>query len=982
MPARFVLPILTVALATTVAAASPDEEFFTAKVLPVLEARCFECHSHAAGKMKGGLTLDSRSGWESGGTNGPAVVPGDPEASLLVRMVRWADEDHRMPPREPLPAEEAGLLEEWVRRGAPDPRQAVVPVAAAGDWWSLRPLERPPVPGPGHPVDAFIRARLAAQGLTPSPPAEPRTLARRLAIDLTGLPPSEADLAAASGNDAAWEAQVERLLASPHHGERWARHWLDAIHFADTHGFEHDVKREQAWRYRDYVIAALNADRPWDRFIREQLAADVVFPDEPALTAALGFLGAGPYDMSAAGTAVTSFEYLDRDDLVTQVMSSFASTTANCARCHAHKFDPITQEDYYALQAVFAGVGKGDLTYDETAETAAARRRWETIRDAAARNDAALLLRPEHEAMVREWEAGRPAAASWRVLRPEVFTAGEGVVLMRQDDGALLASGARPDKDAVSVTAAAPQGEVQAVRLELLPHPSLPAGGPGRPDNGNVHVSEVEIALYRREAAAPERLQVARTAADFEQEGFAAAGATDGNPQTSWAIHPQEGKPHALVVELAAPVRSGPEDRLLITVRQLQGGGHLLGHFRLAVSEGRGAALNVLPAVVAEALAVLPPARTPAQAAAVAAHVLAARAAAELAALPPQVSVWAAGRAARNERGLVTIAEPRPIRVLRRGELDKPGAEVSPGALTAVTALPARFPLPDPRDEGARRAALADWLSDPHNPLTWRSIVNRVWHHHFGRGLCDTPGDFGRMGGVPSHPELLDWLAAWFRDDAKGSLKALHRLILTSAAWRQSSQHRPEAAAVDPDNRLLWRMNRQRLDADSFRDAVLAVSGRLDPAMGGPGVEHFVKSPGPQATPKLDYAAYDWAAPGSGRRSIYRVVWRGIADPFMEALDFPELGLPVATRGFSVSGLQALALLNNPFVLQHSAALAARAGSAAADDAGRVRAACRFVLGREPSAAEAEAWGRVASRHGLPAVCRALLNSSEFLFIE
>jgi hypothetical protein len=330
----------------------------------------------------------------------------------------------------------------------------------------------------------------------------------------------------------------------------------------------------------------------------------------------------------------------------------------------------------------------------------------------------------------------------------------------------------------------------------------------------------------------------------------------------------------------------------------------------------------------------------------------------------------------------VVIAEPRPIHVLRRGELDKPGAAVPPGALGAVTALPSRFTSADPKNEGARRAALADWLADPRNPLTWRSIVNRVWHHHFGRGLCDTPSDFGRMGGTPSHPELLDWLAAWFRDEAKGSLKALHRLILTSAAWRQASADRPDAAAADPDNRLLWRMNRRRMDADTFRDAVLAVSGRLETTMGGPGVEHFAKSPGPQATPKLDYAAWDWNAPGSGRRSIYRVVWRGIPDPFMEALDFPELGLPAPVRGFSASALQALTLFNNAFVLRHSEAVAQRAVMSGADMETQVRAAFRIVLGREPADDERARFAAVATRQGLASCCRVLLNSSEFLFID
>ncbi|MES2571020.1 MAG: DUF1549 domain-containing protein, partial [Verrucomicrobiota bacterium] len=291
--------------------------------------------------------------------------PGDVEESLLVRAIRHGDADLKMP-KEKLPAEEIAILEEWVRRGAPDPREAA-PVVDRTDWWSLKPLVRPPVPvsGPTNPIDAFVLEKLRGKNLEASPPADRRTWIRHIYFDLHGLPPTpeEADAFVHSSDPETEGRVVEKLLASPRYGERWARHWLDVIHFADTHGFEHDVFRPNAWRYRDYVIESFNRDTPWPRFIREQLAADVFFPDSPPV--ALGFLGAGPYDMSAAGTAPKAFEYMDRDDLVTQTMAAFASATVNCARCHAHKFDPITQEDYFAIQAVFAGVGKGEIAFDE-----------------------------------------------------------------------------------------------------------------------------------------------------------------------------------------------------------------------------------------------------------------------------------------------------------------------------------------------------------------------------------------------------------------------------------------------------------------------------------------------------------------------------------------------------------------------------------------------------------------------------------------
>lgn len=968
-----------VVLLMTSAAAADD--FFASKIEPLLKTRCYECHSHESGKMKGGLTLDSRSGWAEGGDSGPTAVPREPDKSLLIQMVRWADEDHQMPPKEKLPAEEIALLEEWVRRGAPDPRESKKP---EGEWWSLKPLTSPPPPAEGHPIDAFIAASWKAQGLSPVPPADRRTLLRRLYHDLHGLPPSPEEVEAfeKDPDPKAWEKRVDQLLASPRYGERWARHWLDTVHFADTHGFEHDVHRPHAWRYRDYVIASLNADTPWAQFIQEQLAADALFPDRPELTPALGFLGAGTYDSSAAATATTSFEYLDRDDLVTQTMAAFVSTTANCARCHAHKFDPISQEDYFALQAVFAGIGKGDITYHESAAAAREFQRLTALREAAVRRDAAVLLSPENAAAVRDWEAAAGAVVAWETLAPEVYVSTEGATLRKLPDGSLLGSGAVPDKDVTVLTCTTGLPEVTALRLELLTDESLPAKGPGRASNGNLHLSEVEVQHFRSGVAEPVRHVIQRAISDFDQAGYGIAAAIDGDLKSSWAIHPQVGVPHTGLFVLQPPVKMEPGSRLVVTLRQLQGGSHLLGRFRLSATAAAPEGLRILPASVEQALSIPASQRDEAQRLTIAAEALRHTAESGLNKLPARLTVWAAGRTAVNERGAITFAEPRTIRLLKRGDLSKPGDIVMPGALSAVTALPARFALPEAHDESARRAALARWMSAAENPLTWRSAVNRVWHYHFGRGLCDTPSDFGRMGGVPSHPELLDWLAVWFRDEAKGSLKALHRLILTSAAWQRSSVNQPAAAAVDPDNRLLWRMNRSRLDADTIRDSMLAVSGRLELTMGGPAVQHFTATPGPQSTPVLDYSKFDLDSPAAGRRAIYRLVWRAIADPFMDALDFPDMGMLTPVRSFSASPLQSLALFNNAFVLRQSEHFAARVEGMAADPAGRLRWIVRLAWQREPEAEEAALLGTLAQQHGLAAVCRAVFNSSEFLFID
>jgi hypothetical protein len=446
--------------------------------------------------------------------------------------------------------------------------------------------------------------------------------------------------------------------------------------------------------------------------------------------------------------------YLDRDDMVATVISTFDSTTVHCARCHDHKFDPIPQTDYYALQAVFAGVDKAERGYDVDPETAVLRARLTARR---------------------------------RALKPDL---------------------------------------------------------PGTPD--------------------------------------------------------------------------------ILLARELDGW---------------------------------------------------------LAGLPPQSLVYAAAFDFAPDESHVPPGGPRPVFLLRRGDINHPSTEAEPGALSCVDGLPSRFNVADPKDEGARRASLAKWVSDPRNPLTWRSIANRVWQSHFGRGLVDTPNDFGRMGSLPSHPELLDWLASELLENG-GSLKRLHRAIVTSAAYRQATIHDPRAESIDADNRLLWRQNRRRLDAESVRDAILQVSGRLDSTMYGPSVRQFKLSPGVHVTPVVDYTAYDWDSPESGRRAVYRFLFRTLPDPFMDALDGADASQLVAARNESITPLQALALLNNPFVLRHCEHFAARLDGLGGDPAGIVRKAHELVYNREPSADESREWTDYVSSYGLANFARILFNSNEFLFVN
>ncbi len=986
---------VTTALGLVRADDGDNAEFFLTKIAPLLETRCLECHSHATGQMENGLTLDSPAGWAHGGDNGPAVSPGEPDNSLLIEAVRYTDPDLKMPPDERLSDADIALLEEWVRRGAPDPREPIEREQVGTDWWSLNPLVRPDVPesalvsSSDNPLDLFIEQKLFDAELAPVVEADRRTLIRRLYFDLHGLPPTPeaVRLFLNDPDPLAYERLVDQLLDSPRYGERWARHWLDVIHFADSHGCEHDVKRPNAWRFRDYVIDRFNQDVSWGRFIREQLAADVFFPDEPQLTAALGFIAAGPFELSRASTAPVTFDYLDRDDMVTQTMAAFVSTTANCARCHTHKFDPITQEDYYALQAVFAGIGKGDVEYDTTQDTAIARRKWTAILAAAQAGDADVLNTEELRQITSQWEANfTEPETNWQPLKPDVFFSSNNAALSLLDDASVLATGTNPDTDTYTVTASPEMSRLTGIRLDVLPDPSLPEMGPGRPANGNFHLSEISGQLFLPEAKQATPLKFQSATADWNQDGWTIEHAIDGNPKTAWGIFPRVGESHFAVFELESPIDLPTGSRLAIALKQLHGGSHIIGRFKISVTDAPSDTFHAIPLEVAEALQLPATERTPQQQSTVTAYAAAQHAEKKLSELPPRATVYGVSTSWLRASKLDQPAPPRTVHLLRRGSIDQPVHEVSPGTLSAITALPSRFELNESDSESQRRAALAEWIASPDNPLTWRSIVNRVWQYHFGRGITDTANDFGRMGSPPIHPEMLDWLAAWFRDDAQGSVKSLHRLILTSSAWKRASVFnaatRQQEMTSDADNRLLWRMTRSRMDAGVFRDSILQLCGRLDLTTGGPGVEHFATHKGPQSTPRLEYGEFDWNSDAARRRSIYRVVWREIPDPFMEALDFPDLGLLVPKRRFSVSALQSLALFNNEFVLHASEWLADRLQQEYSATTKQIQRATELVWLRQPTESEQQAFEQYVTSHGLAAFCRVLFNSNEFLFID
>ncbi len=663
------------------------------------------------------------------------------------------------------------------------------------------------------------------------------------------------------------------------------------------------------------------------------------------------------------------------------VMSVLNSTTVHCARCHDHKFDPVSQQDYYALQAVFAGVERANRTVD--ADPAVHRRRQELRGQLrrVERRDATLLLSAESQNDVAAWEAARLAAlADWKGVELETWNSSEGTPLTLQPDRSLLAGGPTPERETYVLQFPSPVPVVTAIRLEVLPDASLPKTGPGRAENGNLHLSEVTLHCTDSKASTPRDIPLSRAVADFNQADWNISATLDGKEATAWGIHPQEGQSHQAVFELKDPLVAPPGARLGVSLRQRHGRGHVIGRFRLSVT---GVTTPRLPlAAELEAITAVPASkRSRDQALQLASFVLGSRIRADLAALPAPSLVYAAAGDFEADGGLKPSLVPREVRVLRRGEITRPGEVAQPGALACVAALPSRFAVARPEDEGERRAALADWLASRDNPLTWRSIVNRVWQQHFGRGLVETPNDFGKMGGTPSHPELLDWLAVWFRDDAHGSLKALHRLLVTSATYRQDTLAPP---ASDADNRLLSRMNRTRLDAECVRDALLLAAGRLDLRMGGPSDRQFDLKPGIHVTPKVDYTLFDLDSAEGSRRSVYRFLFRTLPDPFFDALDCPAGDQLTGVRNNSVTVQQALALWNNAMVArqaEHFAEALAASGSAANLDA-QVTQACEWVWGRSPTTAELSELGAFARHHGLANLGRLLFNSNEFMFVQ
>jgi len=1012
---------------------------FDRDIRPIFSRACLSCHGPR--KQKSNYRLDLKSAGLGEGAIGRPILAGRGAESPLVRYVAGTDPDLRMPPKGPrLSDAEVAGLRAWIDQGADWPEEASSGARPAETHWSFRPIVRPAAPGS---IDGFLLARLRKVGLGFSPEADRRTLLRRLSFDVTGLPPSPEDVAAfeADRRPDAYERLVDRYLDSPRYGERWARHWLDVVRFAESHGFEMNQPRPNAWPYRDYVIRAFNDDLPFDRFVREQLAGDLLGAD-----AATGFLVGGPWDqVKSPDPVLTAQQRADElNDMVATTGTTFLGLTLGCARCHDHKFDPLPQTDYTALVAVFAGVEHGERPIPPP--DAAAR----VARAASLRADAAPLrellandepgARPGRTLLVDARGGGRkpykagtaPGCASdpgderrlptlGRGAFPEAVwtpgvagrfriwvswgsTPGVAPLLLDGRELARVDLQARPGPDllwsgfkdlGVHDLAADSRLSLRSGDTLLLqedPAPATPSlrtpvtRGANRERFDPVEARFLRFRILETSQLEPciDELEVFADGVNVARTAVARASGTlpgfdihklehvnDGlyGNARSW-ISNERGRgwvelefPRIERIDRVVWSRDRDDvprydDRLptsYVIETSLDG----KTWTRVADSDDR-VPRGRLPGDV---LHTLRPLSDREQACRTETRKRLQALDAEAKALTAFPTVYA-GR----------FVKPAVIRRLQRGDVTQPREAVDPGLPTRIgPARTIRLEVSGPQ----RRLALADWIIDPANPLTARVLVNRLWHYHFGEGLVATPSDFGANGAPPTHPELLDWLASELLAD-HWSLKAIQRRILCSAAWRQSSQSRPEGMAVDAGSRLLWRFPPRRLEAEALRDTILSVSGALDLRMGGPGFDLFE----PNTNYVKVYTPRSSFGPAEFRRMIYQSKPRMELDPVFGAFDCPDGGQVAPRRNASTTPLQAMNLLNSPFMLQQFGLFAARLERDASDPAGRVRRGFRLAFGRDPDAAEFEAASTLVRDRGLPALCRALFNANEFVTVN
>ena len=946
------------------------------QIRPILTSNCYHCHGPDAESRKGDLRLDVESETR------------EALEEILTRLTH-KDLEEIMPPVESgkkLSTSEIAIIRKWIKQGA--------------KWeqhWSLKPLKRPTLPRltesqkdwARNPIDQFIRARQIEARVTPSAEADNRTLIRRMTFDLIGLPPTPKEIAdfesaAKQNRDYAISNLADRLLASPHYGERWGRHWLDVVKYADTCGYDKDKLRPNAWPYRDYVIDSFNRDKPYARFVQEQIAGDALFPGTADGILGLGFIAAGPWDFIGHVEVPESkidgrvARHIDRDEMVSNTLNTFTSATIQCAQCHDHKFDPFTQKHYYSLQSIFAAVDRAERPYDSQPE----------------------LSKKKSNLSQRVTDLKKSLSAIDEEIKKE---GGAQLASMDKEITALRSKAKlkskRPEYGYHSTTVKSPEttkwvqidlGETAKIQqITLRPcHDEFNGinGGFGFPvrfkvegsltadfkkpilifDQTNNDYPNPDIAsvnFQTKNKLRWVRVTATRLAKRSNDYIFALA---------ELEVFDDTGKNIALKAKVSSP------DSIEAPIRWRRA--NLTdGHFPIAANEKAIVALQKVQANREAMVAKLRKPERQARRKKLQDQITATEK--ELKGIPKGKMVYAAATDFKAQGNFKpTKGKPRMVKILHRGNIQDPRDDVKPGTLPIFPKENFEFKLTANHPESERRAALAKWITRKDNPLTWRSIANRIWLWHFGRGIVETPNDFGRMGLPPSHPELLDWLALEFQNSG-GSFKHLHKLIVTSSTYRQSSSEFEEFDRIDSDNRLLWRMNRRRLEAEELRDSILATSGNLNLELGGPGFYLF-KLEKTAHSPHYEYHKFDPADANSHRRSVYRFIVRSQPDPFMTTLDCADSSQSTPKRDETLTALQALSLLNNKFTLHMSEQFASRIQKESKTLKGQIRRAHQLTTGRPPNTQEMEALYSYAQQHGLQNLCRVLFNLSEFTYID
>jgi len=988
------LLILSALANLTAGVLADDGADFDTVIAPILASHCLDCHSGP--EPKGSLDLSRAAGARAGGDSGPGIVGGKLQESHVWLRIDAGE----MPPKKPLPEKDRQKLRAWITAGAKwgtdpiDPFRFSTETRAGYDWWSLQPLTQPASPQATgddwvrNSVDSFILDRLNATSLKPSAAADRRTLIRRLSFDLHGLPPSPEHIEAFVADPApdAYDRLVDRLLASPDYGPRWARHWLDIARFGESDGFEFDRMRPHAWRYRDWVIDALNRDLPYDEFARQQIAGDVADPPNEQGLAATGFLVAGAYDglMPQSEPMRALMRHDELEDLVGIVSQTFLGLTVNCARCHDHKFDPISQVDYYRLEAALAGVRRGDRELKDeifpnwlSARRDQLRRSLEKLefraRERALANRKADQRSKEPPEPIARWTFDKDS--SDEIGKLDLTLQGAA----RLDQGRLVLDGK-------SAFASSPplQSDLSEKTLEVwvqLDGLDQKAGGaltvetldgqtfdsivyaeraPGRWIAGSDFFRRTQDVNGPTETEADKRL--VHLAIAYHADGRIAM-YRDGLPYgesyaTKELAEFQAGESHVVLGVRHSPATAG---RMLSgSIDRAQLYDRALSAEEIAASAGVEATHVTEAELVGQLTSDQQVSRQ---------ELLA-----QIASLTDQLD-----RLKQAKVFTVTPQQPQATHLLLRGNPQQKADIVAAGGLPALNKSAADFGLAVDSPEAERRRKLSQWIVNGNNPLFARTMTNRLWHYHFGRGLVETPNDLGYSGGEPTHPELLDWLAAELIR-RQFSLKEMHRLLVSSAAYQQQSFLRPDALSVDADNRLLWRMSPRRLDSESLRDSMLVASGELNTRLGGPSFHDFrlFNRAGTQF-----YEAQDQAGHEFHRRTIYRMWARGGKNTLLETFDCPDPSTTSPRRSLTTTPLQALSLMNAGFTLRMADALAADLSRQHPGDVQQqLSKAFERLCGRKPTAAELDPCLALVQKHGLAAFCRVLFNTNAFLYVD